>query len=46
MSVRKLAVIAALAGLVASAAACSDVTGPQQQTGFCPVTGSGQTCQT
>ena len=44
MSFRKIAVIAALAAIVASAAACSDITGPQDQTGFCPVTGSGQTC--
>ena len=46
MSFRKLIVLAALAGLVGSAAACSDVTAPQQETtGFCAVTGSGQTCQ-
>jgi hypothetical protein len=43
MSFRKLLVLAVLAGLVSSAAACSDVTGPQQN-GFCQVTGGGQTC--
>ena len=43
MSVRKLLSLALLAGLATSAAACSDVTGPQE-TGFCQVTGSGQTC--
>jgi hypothetical protein len=43
MSLRKLIAIATIAGLVT---ACSDITGPstQKQTGFCPVTGSGQTC--
>mgnify|MGYP001547926873 FL=1 len=43
MSFRKLLVLAVLAGLVSSAAACSDVTGPQQS-GFCQVTSGGQTC--
>ena len=43
MSFRKLLVLAVLAGLVSSAAACSDVTGPQQS-GFCQVTGGSQTC--
>jgi hypothetical protein len=45
MSLRKLIAIATIAGLVT---ACSDITGPsqtqKQQTGWCPVTGSGQTC--
>jgi hypothetical protein len=44
MTVRKLLSIATLAGLIASAAACSDMTGPQQQTGVCQVSGGGQTC--
>ena len=44
MPVRKLLVIAALAGFVASAAACTDMTGPKQQTGVCQVSGGGQTC--
>jgi hypothetical protein len=47
MSVRKLLVAAALAGILGTTAACADVTGPQQnqqQTGFCAVTGGGQTC--
>ena len=45
MTVRKLLAVAALAGFVASAAACSDMTGPQQNTGVCQVsTGSG-TCE-
>ena len=46
MSLRKLFAVALLAGLAGSTAACADVTGPQtnQQTGFCAVTGSGQTC--
>jgi len=47
MSLRKLIAIATIAGLVT---ACSDITGPsqtqKQQTGWCPVTGSGQTCDT
>jgi hypothetical protein len=42
MSFRKLLVIAALAGLVGSASACADVTGPSSE--FCPVSGSGQVC--
>jgi hypothetical protein len=46
MSLRKLIAIATIAGLVT---ACSDITGPssqtqKQQTGWCPVSGSGQTC--
>jgi len=44
MSYRKLLVVALLAGLVSSAAACSDLTGPEKN-GVCPVTGGGQTCQ-
>jgi hypothetical protein len=44
MPVRKLFAIAALAGLIASAAACSDITAPQKQTGVCQVSGGGQTC--
>lgn len=44
MPVRRLLVIAVLAGFVASAAACSDMTGPQQQTGTCQVTSGGSTC--
>jgi hypothetical protein len=43
MSLRKLLVIALLAGFVGSAAACSDVTGPKK-TGVCQVSGGGQTC--
>lgn len=46
MSVRKLLVIAALAGFVASAAACTDISGPQQKTGVCQVSGGGGTCET
>jgi len=44
MTARKLLSITVLAGLIASAAACSDLTAPQQQSEFCTVTGSGQTC--
>lgn len=48
MPLRKLLVLAAIAGIVGSATACADVTGPQEnqkaETGFCAVTGSGQTC--
>jgi hypothetical protein len=44
MTVRKLLAIAALAGIVGASAACSDMTGPQQQTGVCQVSGGGQTC--
>jgi len=44
MTVRKLLSIATLAGLIASAAACSDMTGPKQQTGVCQVTSGGSTC--
>ena len=43
MSHRKLLVVALLAGLVTSAAACSDVTGPETN-GFCQVSGGGQIC--
>jgi hypothetical protein len=46
MSLRKILALVALAGIAGSSAACSDITGPQQsqQTGFCAVTGGGQTC--
>jgi hypothetical protein len=48
MSLRKLLVLAAIAGLVGSATACADITAPQPSqshtAGFCAVTGSGQTC--
>ena len=44
MSLKKLLSVAVLASLIVSAAACSDVTGPQNQAGFCTVTGGGQTC--
>jgi hypothetical protein len=47
MSLRKLLAVAVLAGLIGSTAACADITAPQQQnqqTGFCPINGSGQTC--
>lgn len=45
MPVRRLLTLALLAGLITSAAACSDVTAPQD-TGVCAVTGGGQTCFT
>jgi hypothetical protein len=44
MSARKLLSITILAGLISAIAACADVTAPQQQTGFCTVTGGGQVC--
>lgn len=44
MSYRKLLIAAAIAGIVGSTAACADVTGPEQQTGVCAVSGGGQTC--
>ena len=47
MSLRKLLAVAVLAGLVGTTAACADITAPQQQsqqTGFCAISGSGQTC--
>lgn len=44
MSYRKLLVLALLAGLVSSAAACADVTAPDES-GFCQVTGGSQTCK-
>ena len=44
MSIKKLLVVATLAGIIGSTAACSDVTGPTPKSGFCTVTGSGQTC--
>lgn len=43
MPVRRLLSLALLAGLIASASACSDVTAPQES-GVCAVTGGGQTC--
>jgi len=43
MSYRKLLVLALLAGVVGSAAACADVTAPQENS-VCPVSGGGQTC--
>lgn len=43
MSYRKLLVVALLAGLVTSTAACSDVTAPTD-TNFCAVTGGPSTC--
>jgi hypothetical protein len=42
MSYRKLLVLALLAGLVSSTAACSDVTAPESE--FCQVTGGPGTC--
>ncbi len=44
MSFRKLLVLALLAGLVSTTAACSDVTAPQGE--VCQVTGGGSTCGT
>ena len=44
---RKILTALTLAGILGSTAACADVTGPQQnqqQSGFCAVTGGGQTC--
>ncbi len=43
MSYRKLLVLALLAGVAGSAAACADVTAPQENS-VCPVSGGGQTC--
>jgi hypothetical protein len=43
MSPRKPLSFLAILGLVALAA-CSDVTGPQQQPGWCPITGGTGTC--
>lgn len=45
MPVRRLLALALLTGLITSAAACSDVTAPQES-GVCQVTGGGQTCIT
>ena len=44
--IKKLLAIATLAAIVGTTA-CADVTGPTQQNtaGWCPVTGSGQTCE-
>ncbi len=44
MSIKKLLAVALLAGLIGSTSACADVTGPSPKSGFCTVTGSGQTC--
>jgi hypothetical protein len=45
MSNRKLIVIAFLATIIGSTAACADVTGPtQQKSQFCQVTNGGGTC--
>jgi hypothetical protein len=47
MSLRKLLAVAVLAGLIGTTTACADITAPQQQnqqTGFCAISGSGQTC--
>jgi hypothetical protein len=47
MSLRKLLAVAVIAGLIGTATACADITAPQQQsqqTGFCAISGSGQTC--
>ncbi len=44
MSIKKILTVAVLAGLIGSTAACADVTGPQQKTGVCTVTGGGSTC--
>ena len=43
MSYRKLLVLALLAGVVGSTAACSDITAPTD-TSFCAVTGGPSTC--
>jgi hypothetical protein len=45
MTVRKLLAIATIAGLVASTAACSDLTGPTQKTGVCQVSSGSGTCE-
>ena len=42
MSYRKLLVLALLAGLVSSTAACADVTAPDAE--FCQVSGGPSTC--
>lgn len=44
MSIKKLLAAAVIAGVIASTAACADVTGPQQKTGVCTVTGGDSTC--
>jgi len=44
MSNRKLIVIAILATIIGSTAACADVTGPTQKSQFCQVTNGGGTC--
>lgn len=47
MSYRKLLVLAALAGIISSATACANVTGPTptpKAAGFCQITSGGQTC--
>ena len=43
MSARKLLSLALLAGLITSAAACSDLTGPTTN-GVCQVSSGSQTC--
>jgi hypothetical protein len=44
MSLRKpLSLVALLAA--AALTACSDITGPQQPSGWCPITGSSGTCE-
>ena len=47
MSNRRLVVLALLASIIGSTAACADVTAPQQQNQkaqFCQVTNGGSTC--
>ncbi len=43
MSVKKAISLAALVS-VAVLSACSDITGPTQPNGFCPITGGPGTC--
>jgi hypothetical protein len=42
--IRPLAILGIIALLGLSATACSDVTGPQPKSSFCPITGGPGTC--
>jgi len=42
---RPLAILAAIALLGSGLSACSDITGPNTETGFCAVTGGPGTCE-
>ena len=44
MSSRKLIVVAVLAAILGSTAACTDVTGPTQKSQFCQVSNGSSVC--